>query len=422
MTRSARSVVRMGLVFLALFLEACTGSEFSARDSSQDASAPDVSIGETSPTDVTSDRPTDSNAEAHIPPDDASSDADDAGSLTDAKTDVVTDAFADTGPDGPIGMPDVINPDDSSADVPVPGPILHFDPQSTTLSDLSPKEPASTKFLLRNDGNEPSGTINIFLEATPEFSIASNECNGKSLMPMSSCRVIISFLSPVAGFFSGQVTASAQPGGLVRAEVTASAIDFLFFEPLKIPPAIVNTSSQLEFLLHNNGPRQTGVVSVRLDAPDQFVIVQDRCSTFPLNPGASCHVFVNFSPTSEGHHDATLVASATPGGETRSPFIADAYPAICPISSRTRACDECIQTNCLMPCGKCAANPDCKAIWDCVLSGCAGTTPGGSGPTQECVQNCFASFPGGVEDASAFYDGMQPGCIISRCVQQCPQL
>jgi hypothetical protein len=80
------------------------------------------------------------------------------------------------------------------------------------------------------------------------------------------------------------------------------------------------------FTVTNDGQVDSGELGVTLDqpAPAQFKFgaripgVDDSCSGEVLASGEECTVGVEFSPTSDGLHEATLLVTADPGGTASS--------------------------------------------------------------------------------------------------------
>jgi hypothetical protein len=79
----------------------------------------------------------------------------------------------------------------------------------------------------------------------------------------------------------------------------------------------VNSSSQkVPFTVTNNGPGQTGPLTVTMKTgnTNQFPIEFNQCTNQQLVVGASCEVEVAFDPTATGPLTSNLVAEADPGG------------------------------------------------------------------------------------------------------------
>ena len=76
------------------------------------------------------------------------------------------------------------------------------------------------------------------------------------------------------------------------------------------------------FTVANNGPADSGALDVTIEQSDprQFNFgkripgVDDTCSGATLASGETCTVGIEFAPTSDGSHQATLLVTADPGG------------------------------------------------------------------------------------------------------------
>ncbi|MBI5535315.1 MAG: hypothetical protein HY898_21485 [Deltaproteobacteria bacterium] len=88
----------------------------------------------------------------------------------------------------------------------------------------------------------------------------------------------------------------------------------------------------------------------------------------------------------------------------------------CAITSNLATCDACINEKCLAECNQCAANPDCKAAFDCVLTKCEAD----GGIDMTCALDCITPYPNGLNDLVAFWKGNDPGCVSSKCAVECP--
>jgi hypothetical protein len=83
-------------------------------------------------------------------------------------------------------------------------------------------------------------------------------------------------------------------------------------------------SDPITFTVANNGPADSGELNVAIEQSDpaQFNLgkripgVDDTCSGAVLASGDRCTVGIEFAPTSDGPHQATLLASAGSGGAT----------------------------------------------------------------------------------------------------------
>jgi hypothetical protein len=78
----------------------------------------------------------------------------------------------------------------------------------------------------------------------------------------------------------------------------------------------------ITFTVANNGPADSGALDVTIEQsdPTQFNFgkripgIDDTCSGATLASGETCTVGIEFAPTSDGSHQATLLVNADPGG------------------------------------------------------------------------------------------------------------
>lgn len=96
---------------------------------------------------------------------------------------------------------------------------------------------------------------------------------------------------------------------------------------------------------------------------------------------------------------------------------ADLEVSTCAIQTTLAACDDCINSKCLDVCQKCADNTGCQDIFNCVIATCV--TESGT-PDQTCAENCVKAHPGGLATFGAFWMGLSPGCVASKCGTACP--
>jgi len=89
----------------------------------------------------------------------------------------------------------------------------------------------------------------------------------------------------------------------------------------------------------------------------------------------------------------------------------------CAIQTTDPTCDDCINTECLAECNKCADNPACMAIWTCISTNCVDAD---GGMAESCAINCVMSNTGGLTDFQSFWTGMSPGCVATKCEGACP--
>lgn len=124
----------------------------------------------------------------------------------------------------------------------------------------------------------------------------------------------------------------------------------------------------------------------------------------------------DFTP-SEPSGAADAASDGAEEASTQAETEAGAAPATCDIQSTLAACDDCINSKCLDSCQKCADNDACEAIFFCVISKCVGDS---TVPDQACAQGCVQANPAGFSDFGAFWTGLSPGCVPTKCGSECP--
>lgn len=109
-------------------------------------------------------------------------------------------------------------------------------------------------------------------------------------------------------------------------------------------------------------------------------------------------------------------AQGCPGVAGAAGGLADA--GVCAITTPMLACDQCINDKCLTECSACAANPECKAAFECVLGQCYVD----GGVVMECaVSTCVTPCTAGLSDLVVFWRGTDDGCVSKNCKAQCPE-
>jgi hypothetical protein len=190
--------------------------------------------------------------------------------------------------------------------------------------------------MVTNAGGLPTGTLSAAVSGTDaaQFGIGPDTCSGLALAAGASCTIGVHFwpAAGVLGSKQGTFTVTATPGGSPTVSLAGTAV----------PPAGLtitgggnfgqvvqgSTSPDAVFTVANKGGTITGYLAVALGGanPNQFVITSDACSGLSLGPGASCSVKAHFAPTAgaSGAQQATLTASASPGGATSIALTGDA--------------------------------------------------------------------------------------------------
>ncbi len=174
---------------------------------------------------------------------------------------------------------------------------------TTALGDTS----AAQTLTVTNTGSASTGTLAI--SATGDFAIGANTCT--TLAAGASCTFSATFTPSAAGERSGEVTATAAPGGTASAALAGLAIRRLeivaldpapVVDPYDFGPTIVNTTIARDLgitVRNNTASSQTLALTPAFSG--QYSVVGNTCGgTNTIAAGGTCHVTVRFRPTSTG--------------------------------------------------------------------------------------------------------------------------
>jgi hypothetical protein len=129
-------------------------------------------------------------------------------------------------------------------------------------------------------------------------------------------------------------------------------------------------------------------------------------TSLPLVACSSTHS-VTIPATGDSDAGASDPGSGSTTGSSHDagkPDTAPPPPACGGFGSSTAACDTCIKGTCCTAAATCGANADCTSLATCA----------GSCSTSACVTQCESTYPGGVDDLSAFLT-----CTSDRCNGAC---
>jgi hypothetical protein len=187
---------------------------------------------------------------------------------------------------------------------------------------------------VRNAGDEEAAGVTAALDGTgkDQFSISSS-CE-PTLAGGKMCSIAVTFAPTKEGDASANLVVSGTPGSSSTVSLSGKGVapGALSITPNPVAFGTINvgsSSGQTTFTVTNSGDVKTGAVKIdRLgnDAAD-FTIDSDGCTTFEIAPKASCSVVVRFAPGSAGVKNASLNATATPGGITSSLLSGIGVPA-----------------------------------------------------------------------------------------------
>jgi hypothetical protein len=217
------------------------------------------------------------------------------------------------------------------------GPALFANPSSRDFGSVIVNTVTNTlDFTVVNTGQLPTGTLTQALSGANvgDFTVVSSSCSGATLGALSSCTISVRFNPTTLGAKTAQIDISAAPGGAVTLDLSGTAIapGQLVIEPSThsfADTVIGSVSSGQTFTVRNTGGTGSGAIVVSLggDNPGQFVIGADTCTNASLASMGTCTVSVTFAPSAVGVFDATLFASATPGGTATAALAGNGLPA-----------------------------------------------------------------------------------------------
>ncbi|HET6149696.1 MAG TPA: choice-of-anchor D domain-containing protein [Polyangia bacterium] len=180
---------------------------------------------------------------------------------------------------------------------------------------------ATAEFAVSNDGGAASGGVTATLTASGAgFSIKSDECMGKPLLPGARCRVAVIFSPTAAGKVQGTLAFNATGFNMV-ATLAAEGITpgALQIAPMTqdfgsvVPPA---ASGSQTFTITNTGQQKSGAIATTLLGTEakSFEITADGCMGQMLATQQTCQITVRFTPTALGAKSISIKLAADPGG------------------------------------------------------------------------------------------------------------
>jgi hypothetical protein len=183
---------------------------------------------------------------------------------------------------------------------------------------------APVTFQLRNDGTVVTGVVIASLTGADaaSFQITTDGCAGSALAPNESCDVSVAFVPVSPGAKAATLTASADPGGSVTANLDGTGLSLgslaLSTTTSALGDVLIGTTGATTstFTISNAGGTATGSLAVQAAGanPTDFVVSADGCSGQTLAPAGSCTFTVALRPLSRGPKSAAFQVSAGPGG------------------------------------------------------------------------------------------------------------
>jgi hypothetical protein len=180
---------------------------------------------------------------------------------------------------------------------------------------------ASQTYTVTNTGGGPSGPVSVAIGgANPgDFVEESNTC-GPSLAAGTSCAVGIRFVPTTAGNLSAVLSVTSAPGGTATSTLkgTGAAKALLSISPSAFDYGLIvlgSTSAVQTYTVTNTGQSTSGTVTVAIGGTNAADFPQNSTTCgAKLATGASCTVSVHFTPSMLTTENATVSATASPGG------------------------------------------------------------------------------------------------------------
>jgi hypothetical protein len=189
-----------------------------------------------------------------------------------------------------------------------PFAALTPDKSVVTIGTVDLGKSGTTSVIITNTGTAASGTPVV----APGAGITTTGCTA-ALAPKATCTLAITATPPVLGAFNGSVSISANPGAVtpILISVTGTAVAPGQF-------SVTPTSIPLGNVALNTPSKQVVTVTALVDLTDLAAslngadLTKDASSTCTasLTKGATCTVVVNFTATSSGSKNDSIVISA----------------------------------------------------------------------------------------------------------------
>lgn len=177
---------------------------------------------------------------------------------------------------------------------------------------------------IRNEGPSTFQPATV-TSSRPDFAITGGTCAlGLPVPPGQSCTVYVVLTPSRDGLIEAEltVTESVFGGTSITSELLGAGGDptltatftGLDFEPTQVGRQGAAMSSDIGNI--GFAPATIAGIAITGANPDDFVIENDSCIGYSINPGATCSIEVSFVPTEAGHRTATVLVSTTLGQYT----------------------------------------------------------------------------------------------------------
>jgi hypothetical protein len=172
---------------------------------------------------------------------------------------------------------------------------------------------------LRNEGDQPSGTIDLAIPTSAAFEIVYDHCGGVDLAGHTSCDFGVLFHPTTVGDATTLVAVTATPGGTMTRSFAGTGLphgvlsaDQTQVDLGEVP--IVGSAATRTLVFHDLGPNAVLVGAVTYAGSEGVTIQSSTCGGW-LSTAFPCTVALRFDPATVGAHSGALTV-AVPLGTT----------------------------------------------------------------------------------------------------------
>jgi hypothetical protein len=171
----------------------------------------------------------------------------------------------------------------------------------------------------KNKSVLPLNIYSVSLADPTNFSIVNDGCTGKTLFNGQSCQVSVGFTPGALGYFSSAISIVDSGRNIVNfvtlnGEGTAPAVS-LSPASLNFGDQTVSVSSSLPLTLTNTGTDILNISNIGVSAGD---FTQTNNCPSALNPGDSCDIIVDFTPSVVGNRTGSVTIEDDASGSPQS--------------------------------------------------------------------------------------------------------
>lgn len=188
---------------------------------------------------------------------------------------------------------------------------------------------------IRNEGPSTFVPATV-VSSNPDFVVTGGTCAlALPVPPGQTCTVYLVLTPLVPGPLKSELTVAESifGGTEVTSEVFGAGGEPALSHVTEgvgkgdYPSTAVGRSSQpVAYEIANIGFAPATISSVKLtgENPKDFEVVDDSCIGYLLNPGSTCSIDAQFTPTEPGYRSATMIVSTSLGQYTSVVFVGDA--------------------------------------------------------------------------------------------------